>query len=53
MPFASKKQKIYLRINKPKVYKQFKKDMKSGGKLIDNSGQKFVRKLYNNGGKIL
>ena len=53
MPFASDKQRIYLRINKPKVYKQFKKDMKSGGKLIDNSGQKIVRKLYNNGGKIL
>jgi len=51
MPFASEKQRIYLKLNKPKVYKQFKKDMKSGGKLIDNSGQKFVQKLYK-GGKI-
>jgi hypothetical protein len=51
MPFASEKQRIYLRINKPDVYKKFKKDLKSGGKLIDNSGQKFVQKLYT-GGKI-
>ena len=51
MPFASEKQKAYLAINKPDVYKKFKKDMKSGGKLIDNSGQKFVQKLYT-GGKI-
>tara|TARA_R100001369_G_scaffold86451_1_gene120972 strand:- start:44 stop:205 length:162 start_codon:yes stop_codon:yes gene_type:complete len=51
MPFASDKQKTYLAINKPDVYKKFKKDMKSGGKLIDNSGQKFIQKLYS-GGKI-
>jgi len=49
MPFASDKQKAYLAINKPDVYKKFKKDMKSGGKLIDNSGQKFVQKLYKGG----
>ena len=52
MPFVSDKQRIYLKLNNPKVYKQFKKDRKSGGKLIDNSGQKFVRKLYNNGGRV-
>lgn len=49
MPFASEKQKAYLAINKPDVYKKFKKDMKSGGKLIDNFGQKFVQKLYKGG----
>ena len=52
MPFASEKQRTYLRLNKPDIYKKFKKDMKSGGKIykVENSGQQIVAKQY--GGKV-
>lgn len=52
MPFKSDKQRIYLMLNKPDIYKKFKKDMKSGGKVykVDNSGQLMVAKQY--GGKV-
>ena len=52
MPFKSDKQRIYLMLNKPNIYKKFKKDMKSGGKVykVDNSGQLMVAKQY--GGKV-
>tara|TARA_R100001082_G_scaffold93021_1_gene59761 strand:- start:457 stop:711 length:255 start_codon:yes stop_codon:yes gene_type:complete len=53
VPFKSKKQKTYLAINEPEVYKKFKKEenmykvkKRSGGGKIDNSGQNFVAKLY-------
>ena len=48
MPFKSDKQRIYLMLNKPDIYKKFKKDMKSGGKIykVDNSGQQIVAKQY-------
>ena len=52
MPFKSDKQRIYLMLNKPDIYKKFKKDMKSGGKVykVANSGQLMVAKQY--GGKV-
>ena len=63
MPFKSKKQKTYLAINEPEVYKKFKKEEQNmygkkmvkrpmGGKVykVDNSGQQMVAKQY--GGKI-
>jgi len=52
VPFKSKKQETYLAINKPKVYKKFKKHMKVGGQVykVNNSGQQYVAKQY--GGKI-
>jgi len=52
VPFKSDKQRIYLMLNKPNIYKKFKKDMKSGGKVykVDNSGQLMVAKQY--GGKV-
>jgi|TARA_R100001163_G_scaffold54138_1_gene41454 hypothetical protein len=31
MPFKSKKQETYLKINEPKVYKKWKKNYKHGG----------------------
>lgn len=53
MPFKSKKQKTYLAINEPEVYKKFKKEenmykvkKRAKGGKIDNSGQKFVANLY-------
>ena len=60
MPFKSKKQKTYLAINEPEVYKKFKKEENmykvkkraKGGKVykVDNSGQQMVAKQY--GGKV-
>ena len=63
MPFKSTKQKTYLAINEPEVYKKFKKEEQNmygkkmvkrpmGGKVykVDNSGQQMVAKQY--GGKI-
>ena len=38
MPFKSKKQKDYLRINKPKIYKKWKNDYKDGGVNINIPG---------------
>ena len=39
MPFKSKKQKTYLAINEPDVYKKFKKEEKipMGGKVYKNT----------------
>ena len=31
MPFKSKKQEAFLKINEPKVYKKWKRDYKNGG----------------------
>ena len=36
MPFKSKKQEDYLRINKPKIYKKWKNDYKDGGVNLQN-----------------
>ena len=53
MPFKSKKQRTYLQINKPKVYKKWKKEenmykikKRSKGGRIDSSGQKLVASFY-------
>ena len=63
MPFKSKKQKTYLAINEPSVYKKFKKEEKMmygnkmskrpmGGKVykVDNEGQMMIQRMY--GGKV-
>ena len=36
MPFKSKKQETYLKINEPKVYKKWKRDYKNGGVNLQN-----------------
>jgi hypothetical protein len=53
VPFKSKKQKTYLAINEPEVYKKFRKEenmykvkKRAKGGKVDNSGQKFVASLY-------
>lgn len=53
MPFKSTKQKTYLAINEPEIYKKFRKEenmykvkKRSKGGKVDNSGQKFVARLY-------
>jgi hypothetical protein len=63
VPFKSTKQKTYLAINEPDVYKKFKKEEKMmygnkmskrpmGGKVykVDNAGQMMVQRMY--GGKV-
>ena len=63
MPFKSTKQKTYLAINEPDVYKKFKKEEKMmygnkmskrpmGGKVykVDNEGQMMIQRMY--GGKV-
>lgn len=34
MPFKSKKQETYLKINEPKVYKKWKRDYDKGGVIF-------------------
>ena len=38
MPFKSKKQETYLKINEPKVYKKWKRDYESGGVNLEIPG---------------
>lgn len=43
MPFKSKKQETYLKINEPKIYKKWKKNYKNGGFEASEQAEKDFR----------
>ena len=55
MPFKSKKQETYLKINEPKIYKKWKKNYKDGGLEASEQAEEDFRasaKLLYKHGKI-